>query len=98
MPAPKSIPPWLPVTFVKADASALQAMKRGEATPDQQVRAMEVILGNVCERNGMSWRPGGLEGDRETSFAEGKRFVANQIVRMVNTPLSKIKDDPSHAQ
>ena len=84
----------MPVECVKADAAALQAMKRGEATPDQQVRAMEFILGNICERNGMSWRPGGLEGDRETSFAEGKRFVGNQIVRIVNTPLSKIKDKP----
>ncbi len=84
----------MPVNYVKADAAALQAMKRGEATPDQQVRAMEFILGPVCERNGMSFRPGGLEGDRETAFAEGKRFAANQIVKIVNTPLSKIKDEP----
>lgn len=94
MPAPKYIAPYSPIVFVKADASALQAMKRGEATADQQIRAMEFILGPICERNGMSFRPGGLEGDRDTAFAEGKRFVANQIVKMVNTPLSKIKDNP----
>ena len=83
----------MPVEYAKADAAALQAMRRGEATADQQVRAMEFILGPICERNGMSFRPG-PDGDRETAFAEGRRFVGNQIVKLTNLPLSKIKDDP----
>ena len=83
----------MPAPYVKADAAALQAMKRGEATPDQQVRAMEFIVGTISDRNGMSWRPG-PDGARETDFAEGRRFVGNQIVKLTNIPLSKIKDDP----
>lgn len=84
----------MPANYVKADVAAVQAMKRGEATADQQVRAMEFIVGTISDRNGMSYRPGGLEGDRDSAFAEGKRFVANQIVKLTNLPLSKIKDDP----
>ena len=89
---PKSSAPWMPVDYAKADVAALQAMKRGEATPDQQIRALEYIVGTVCDRNGMSFRPG-PDGALEMAFAEGKRHVANQIVKFINTPLSKLKED-----
>jgi len=90
---PNASAPWMPVKYRKADVSALQAMRRGEANADQQTRAMEFILNTVCDRNGMSFRPG-PDGDRETAFAEGRRFVGNQIVKLTNIPLSKIKDNP----
>ena len=91
---PKASAPWMPVTYKKADVAALQAMRRGEANADQQIRAMEFILDTICDRNGMSYRPGGLEGDRDTALAEGRRFVGNQIVKLTKLPLSKIKDNP----
>lgn len=94
MPQPKSSAPWMPVKYTKADVAALQAMRRKEATPDQQGRAIEYILETICDRNGMSYRPGGVEGARDTDFAEGRRFVGNQIVKLTNLPLSKIKDEP----
>lgn len=78
----------MPVDCDKADAAALQAMRRGEATPDQQIRAMEWIVGTASMRNGMSFYPG-PDGDRDTAFAEGRRFVGNQIVKITNMPLSK---------
>ena len=93
MPQPKSSAPWKPVKYVKADVAAIQAMKRGEATADQQIRAIEYIVGTISDRNGMSFRPG-PDGDRDTAFAEGRRFVGNQIVKLTNLPMSKIKDDP----
>ena len=83
----------MPVTYIKADVAALQALRRCEATKDQQRRVMEFILDKICDRNGMSFRPGGLEGARETDFAEGRRFVGNQIVKLTKIPLSKIKEE-----
>ena len=83
----------MPVKYRKADVSALQAMRRGEANADLQKRAMEFILNTVCDRNGMSFRPGGPEGARETDFAEGRRFVGNQIVKLTNIPLNKMKEE-----
>ena len=83
----------MPVKYVKADVAALQAMRCGEANADQQQRAMEFILDAICDRNGMSFRPGGAEGARETDFAEGRRFVGNQIVKLTKLPLSKIKEE-----
>ena len=82
----------MPVKYVKADAAALQAMRRGEATPDQQLRALEYIVETICDRNGMSFRPG-PEGARDTDFAEGRRFVGNQIVKLTNMPLNKIEEE-----
>ena len=95
MPKSKASAPWMPVKYRKADAAALQAMRRGEATPDQQLRALEYIVETICDRNGMSFRPGGPEGARDTDFAEGRRFVGNQIVKLTNIPLNKIKEDKS---
>ena len=93
---PKASAPWLPISYdgKKADVAALQAMRRGEANADQQVRALEFILETICDRNGMSFRPG-PDGDRETAFAEGRRFVGNQIVKLTKLPLSKVKDTPN---
>ena len=85
----------MPVKYRKADVSALQALRDGKANAGQQRRAMEFILDVVCDRNGMSFRPGGLEGDRETCIAEGRRFVGNQIVKLTKLPLSKIKEESS---
>lgn len=61
--------------FDKADAISLQAVAGGYADEHQQRRAMEWIIFKACSFNDISFR----ETDRETSFAEGKRFVAQQI-------------------
>ena len=87
----------MPVSYVKADVAALQAMRHGNANAGQQKRAMEFILETACDRNGMSFRPGGLEGARETDFAEGRRFVGNQIVKLTKIPLSKLKEEKRSA-
>ncbi len=92
MPTPKSSAPWMPVNCTKAEVAALQALRRGEATPDQQLRALECVIGKISDRNGMSFRPG-VDGARDTAFAEGRRFVGNQIVRLTKLSLSKIKEE-----
>lgn len=95
MPPPKLPAPWVPVEGVKADAAALQAMQHGEATPDQQARAMEFIIAKIGGFRHTSYRPGGHDGDRDTAFAEGRRFVGNEIMRFVNTPLSRFDEEKS---
>ncbi len=76
--------PWKPAAYETADAYALKALRDGEATPEQQVRALDWIVMTACETYNMSYRPGGPDGDRDTAFAEGKRFVGLQIVKMLN--------------
>ncbi len=81
--------PWLTIEFKPADSNAVAALSRGAATPEQQIRAMEFIVETICMRGGMSFRPGGPEGDRNTAFAEGRRFVGNTIHRMALIQLTR---------
>ncbi len=89
---PSKNAPWQPVKYENGDVAALQVLARGEADAEQAHRAWEFILDVICDRNGMSYRPG-PDGDRETAFAEGKRYVGNQIVKLAKMPLSKLKKD-----
>ncbi len=74
--------PWQPVEYDEADHRAVIAISQGVAAADQQRRAYEwIVFASGFED--MSFRPGGLEGQRETDFAEGRKFVGRQIVKLV---------------
>lgn len=79
--------PWLPVEWADADVAAIQALGRGEANPDQQKRALDWIIQKAAGTYDISFRPGGADGERETCFAEGRRFVGNQIVKALKISL-----------
>jgi hypothetical protein len=68
--------PYLPTAWEPADVSALQALQRGEATPDQQQRALDYLINGVCGTYDLSYRP---EGHLDTQFAKGKRAVGKHI-------------------
>lgn len=71
----------------KADVVAIKALAAGEATPEQQKRALEAITGRIACADDMSFRADDHGGTRETDFAEGKRYVGLQVRKLVNTPL-----------
>lgn len=75
--------PWKPATFEPTDAAAFQALARGNATADQQKRALDWLVKKACRTYDMSYRPG-EDGRRDTDFAEGQRSVGLQIVKLVN--------------
>lgn len=84
--------PWKPPHYADEDAGAIQALLRGEAMPHQQQRALAYIIETLCGTYDMSYRP---SGDRDTCFAEGKRFVGNQLVKLSKLNLSKMAGRPS---
>ena len=73
----------------KPSIVAIKAVERGEATPQQQQAAIACIVKQISDRDSMSFKTG-PDGDRETAFAEGKRYVGNKIVDIVTTPLEKL--------
>lgn len=75
--------PAFPPVWDKTDVYAIQALAMGNANDLQQKRALDFIIG-LCGTYDLSYRPGGQEGDRDTAFAEGKRFVGLQIVKLIN--------------
>lgn len=83
--------PWCDVQdWDKADANALQALERGEADPDQQRRALDWIITKACRTYDMTFFPGGLEGQRNSDLAQGRRFVGLQIVKLLKLALSRM--------
>ena len=99
MPRPKKpagVPewePWKPAAWEIPDAGAIQALQRGDATPDQQKRALTFIVNVLAGTYDGSFRPG-PDGERVTAFAEGKRHVGLQIVKLANLSLSAFKKAP----
>lgn len=83
--------PWLPAEWDPADISAIQALQKGEASPDQQRRALDWIIISAAGTYEASYRPGGQEGERDTCFAEGRRFVGNQIVKALKISLYALR-------
>lgn len=75
--------------------TAFQALVRGDASPDMQQRAVKWLIGAAGTYD-LSYRPG-PGGDRDTVFAEGKRFMGQQVVKLINLDLAKLKRDEPNA-
>ncbi|ARM83987.1 hypothetical protein [Marinobacter salarius] len=82
----------LPPQWEPPDVRAIQSLASGEATPEMQRRALDFMINKVCLTYDLSYRP---ESDRETVFAEGRRFAGLQLVKMLNINLAAIKQAKS---
>ena len=87
--------PWLPPAFELHHVTALQALSRGEANENQQKDALDWIINECCKTYDISYRP---DSERDTSFAEGKRFVVANIVRLLKTSTAKLRGDNNSEQ
>jgi hypothetical protein len=96
--------PWRPVevnntTVVgpgllnRADVAAIKMVWAGEATPEQQKRAIEAIIGRIACADELSFRADDHGGTRETDFSEGKRFVGLQLRKLITTSLDILTGD-----
>ncbi|CAB5220585.1 hypothetical protein UFOVP241_4 [uncultured Caudovirales phage] len=79
--------PHIPPPYEAADASAIQALQLGQATPDQQVRALKWII----ERGAGAYEFNFYPSDRETAFALGRAFVGQQLVKLLKLNVSSLR-------
>lgn len=81
-------PPYLPFAWHEnsAGTAAIRAVNDGVATPEQQRLALTTIIEEICGYYDLSYRP----SDRDTAFAEGKRFVGAQIVKLTKLNINRI--------
>ena len=96
--------PFIPVTkdgdfglapFEPADASAVQAIIRGNASEEQQRRGMDFIIQKLCKTYDQTYFP---EHVRDTDFAEGKRYVGLQLVMLGNLNITRYIGKPEGEQ
>ena len=74
--------------LLRADMLCVRALSDGSATKDQQMRALAVIVNQLCQTNDASYAP----TDRDTAFNEGRRDVGLKIRKIAEGKASKIFD------
>lgn len=79
--------PYEPPKYNEQDVIAMQRVFAGEGTKDQQSHVIRFIVENICDAHGMSYRP----NERDTAFAEGKRFVGLQIAKLCTINLEAVE-------
>jgi hypothetical protein len=78
--------PYTPAAWEPPDVGAIQALQRGDASADQQKRALDWIIVNACGTYDLEYR----SDPRAHSFCSGRRFVGLQIVKMLKLNLTKL--------
>lgn len=74
---------WAPAPYDDADVHAVKALARD---PNHK-RALDWIIHAAAGTYDQSFRP---DSERETAFAEGRRFVGLSLVKIINTPAEKL--------
>lgn len=70
----------VPPPYEPADIEAFQALQRGDCPAHLQKRALDWIIQQAAGTYNLSFSPG---DERLTSFAEGRRFVGLQIIKLL---------------
>lgn len=79
--------PYIPFPYDIADVSAVQAVAAGRGNEEQQKRVVAWIIAAAGTYD-LSYRP---TSDRDTAFAEGRRFLGLQIVKLNNLSLRSLQ-------
>lgn len=79
--------PWIDCqTWEAPDASAIQALFRGDANEVQQKRAINFITNDLCALPFLAYDQ---KNQRNTDFALGKQSVGHAIVRLMRLNVSQ---------
>lgn len=76
--------PWHPAEWENGDASAIQALSRGDASSEQQRRALDWIITRAAMTYDETFVPGQAD---VSDFLAGKRSVGTQIVKLLKLNL-----------
>lgn len=85
--ATRALGPQIPPAYELADIGAFQALERGDATPDQQQRALRWLIEQAAGTYEFQFYP----SDRETAFALGRGFVGQQVIKLLKLNLSSLR-------
>ncbi len=70
--------PYMPVEYEVKHVQLIQALARGDATPEMQRDALKWIIEAVSGAYDLPY----YESDRDTAFACGRQYVGKQLVKM----------------
>lgn len=85
--------PFIPAEWELADASAIQALYRGEADPEQQKRAINWIINHAANTDDFEYRT----EMRDHAFASGRRFVGLQVRKLIGINIAAFRQKGKRA-
>lgn len=85
--APPAREPWHPAAWEPADVGAIQALHRGDASPDQQRRALKWIIESAAMTYDEAFVPGQPD---VKDFLLGRMNVGKQIVKCLKINLNEL--------
>jgi len=71
--------PWEPLDYDEDVTYAVRAFQNGTASAGQQKLLWAWLVDYACGRDDISFRPDDKGGQLATAFAEGKRYVGQQV-------------------
>lgn len=77
-----------PAPYNAMTIQAFKALVEGRASDTQQKHAVEWLIHAAARTYDQSYR---ADSERETVFAEGRRFVGLSVVKMVNYPAEALQ-------
>jgi len=80
--------PYIPPKWETHEAVAIQALYEGRAEPEQQKQALDMLINKLCATYDLSFRP---DSDRDTAFAEGRRFVGLELVKLLKINVAALR-------
>lgn len=87
--------PWYPPAWEKHHAMAIKCLAEGNANEHQQKIAFNWILYDLCGTYDLSYRP---DSQRDSDFAEGKRFVGLQLVKLLKIKLDALTKESDNGR
>lgn len=91
----KAVPPYFAAPWEVADASAFQSLQRGDASPEQQKRALDWLIRVGAATYNATFFPGSPDA---SAFAEGRRYVGLEVIKLLSVNTSAfVKDKANHA-
>lgn len=76
--------PYQPVSLTQEIAWAIKGVATGTADAGQQSIFMKWLVWDCAKTYEMSFRAEGPHPQKDQDFAEGKRFVGNSLIRVIN--------------
>ena len=74
----------------KQEHEAIKNLSKGIATEHQQRLALKFIINSVSRAQDLLYIPGG--GFDETAFLNGRAFVGQNILKLLNVPIGTYED------
>ena len=82
--------PYLPAAYTPGDVLSIQRLAAGTATEEEQKMAFKWIIEKAAGTHNLTYHP---NSERDSDFAQGRRFAGLQIVKLLYINYMAMEDN-----